>query len=128
MMTQKERNQEAYMGASWATRVNNGGCLRASLCDVVDRPHGIYLTSKKSVDCMPCSCHLNPLSFIGCNVFKKNLFLRHSVPKILTIGRQLLKNNCSKYTFGSKLLCLRYVCQCKMSRRAFRRLKAGQDL
>ena len=43
MMTQKERNQEANMGASWATRVNNG----ASLCDIVDGPHGIYLTSKK---------------------------------------------------------------------------------
>ena len=65
MMIQKERNQEANLGASWATTVKNEGCLRASLCDVVDGPHGIYLTSKKSVDCMPCLCHLNPFSFIG---------------------------------------------------------------
>ena len=58
---------------------------------------------------MPCSCHFNPLSFIGCNVFQNNLFLRHSEPNILTIGRQLLKDNCSKYTFGMKLLCLCFV-------------------
>ena len=50
MMTQKERNQEAYMGASWATRVNNGGCLRASLCDVADGPHGIgYIPYKQKI-------------------------------------------------------------------------------
>ena len=49
MMTQMERNQEANMGASWATRVNNGGCLRASLCDVVDGPHGIDLIQAKNL-------------------------------------------------------------------------------
>ena len=90
--------------------------LGDSFCDVIDGPHGIYLRAKNGMGL--------GLALIVCNVLQKNLFLRHSVPNILTIGRQLLKYYCPKYSFGSKLLCLCNVCRCKMSRHTFRRLKA----